>query len=162
MFIAIVLAVTLQIGNGRAEAPGTWHSASEAALAAAHRYTIVADMLSNEVGVAIIYDPGKRVYSYSQNLHFGDYAITVDTGDPKDVPAGYEYIGTWHAHAMPGFDGLDGHIATIQQYPSIIIWTSVQGYVVEQFWDAALNLGRGGVHAPVNICPGNGFCVPFP
>jgi|GEM_PF-4683984 len=162
MFIAIVLAVTLQLGNGPGVAPATWHSASEAALAAAHHYTIIADMLSSEVGVAIIYDPENHAYTYSRNLHFGDYAITVDTRDPKDVPSGFQYVGTWHAHAMPGFDGLEGHIATIQQYPSIIIWTSVQGYVLEQFWDATLNRGRGGVHAPVNICPSNGSCVPFP
>jgi len=139
----------------------SWPTASDAALAAAHRYTIIANMLRCEVGVAILYDRVNSQYTYGPRVHYGDTAIDIDTNDPSDVPPGYAYVGTWHAH-VPYIDSLDGHIATIRQHPSIVVWTSYQGYVVEQFWDPQLNNGKGGVHDPVDICPQGKACVPVP
>ena len=159
--MAVVIIVTITTLISSFEAALSWPTASQAALAAAHRYTILANMLRSEVGLAILYDRASDSYSYSPRLHYGDTAITIDTNDPQDVPPGYVYVGTWHAH-VPYIDSLDGHIATIRKNPSIAIWTSYQGYVVEQFWDPSLNQGRGGVHAPLNICPENRTCVPSP
>ena len=102
-----------------------------------------------------------RLSTMRDILRFMRSQITVYKAQHQDVPPGYVYVGTWHAH-VPYIDSLDGHIATIRKNPSIAIWTSYQGYVVVQFWDPSLNHGRGGVHAPLNICPENRTCVPSP
>ena len=140
----------------------SWPNAAEAVLAAAHRYTIIANMLRCEVGLAILRDRATGQYTYSSRLHYGDTAITIDTADPADVPAGYDYVGTWHAHGSTDIDSLDGHVATISKHPTIIVWTSYQGYVMAQFWDSQLNGGKGAVHEPIDICPHQGSCVPVP
>ena len=161
MFVPIVMATVIAVQAAAAD-HDSWQTADQAALAAAHRYTMLSNMLQREVGVAILFDPRSGRYSYSHNVHEGDYAVTIDATDGADVPQGYQYVGTWHAHPLSWFDSLDGHIATIEEHKTIVVWTSYEGEVVAQFWDAQLNGGRGGVHSPVDICPTHFTCVPFP
>jgi hypothetical protein len=156
-FLAIFIIAVRLAGTGLPPP-----SAADAALAAAKRFTWTSIILREEVGVTILFDSTSGAYSYGSHVHYGQGAITIDASDPTDVPPGCVLVGIWHAHPNAPDDSLSGHISEIQKHKSIEIFTSYEGELVTQFWDPALNEGRGGVHDPVNICPGGHTCMPFP